>query len=154
MERGQIVQVAQYFVDASSIEDGDLVEVLISTGLARDVSERLVAFLPIAFGRVVIAHLARVSFTTDYRIKETGKVLPLSGDPIFVEALKLATESYHSGIVSREVFSAVALRSPELLAVNKALNEGADVNGASFHTVEFSGYKTLGKAGSPKCILG
>ncbi len=145
MKRDQLIQAVQYFVVASDMDDGDLVKLLHGKGLTTEDSERLVAFLPIAFSRVVIAHIGKVSFTTDYRVKETGEICSLSDEPIFVEALKLATESYHSGPVPRESFSAVALRSPELDAVNKALNAGEDINGASFRTVEFFGYKSLGK---------
>lgn len=154
MKRDQLIQVAQYFVGKTGMDDGDLVDLLHGNGLAREESERLVAFLPIAFGRVVIAHIGKVSFTTDYRVKETGKTYSLSDEPIFVEALKLAAEGYHSGLFSRESFTAVALRSPELDAVNKALNDGTDINGASFQTVEFFGYKSLGKRGWVKRFLG
>ncbi|HEY6020953.1 MAG TPA: hypothetical protein VIY48_13940 [Candidatus Paceibacterota bacterium] len=105
----------------------------------------MVAFLPIAFGRVVIAHIGKINFTTRYRIQETGHSCSFSEEPIFIEAIKIATESYHTGLVPRELFSAVALRSAELDAVNKALNNGDVIDGASFNDVVFSGYKTLCK---------
>lgn len=114
------------------MDDGELVNHLCNEGFGLEESERLVAFLPIAFARVVIAHLAKVSFTADYRVKETNRVYLLSDEPIFVEAIKLATESYHNGLIAREAFTALASRSPELDAVNKALNDGADINGATF----------------------
>lgn len=134
--------------------DRELVNHLYNEGFGIEESERLAAFLPIAFARVVIAHLAKVSFTADYKIRETGRVFSLSDEPIFVEAIKLATESYHNGLIARETFSALATRSPELDAVNKALNDGADINGASFNTIELYGYKYIGKTGWLKRIFG
>ncbi len=154
MKRDQLIKVMQHFVGTSDMDDCDLVNLLHGKGLTREESERLVAFLPIAFARVAIVHIGKVGFTTDYRVKETGKIFSLSDEPIFVEALKLATESYHSGLVSRDSFAAVALRSPELVAVNKALNAGEDINGASFNTVVFFGYKSLGKRGWIERLLG
>lgn len=154
MERNRIIQAAQHFVGKSDMDDGELVNYLCNEGFGLEESERLVAFLPIAFARVVIAHLAKVSFTTDYRVKETGSVASLSDEPIFIEAIKFATESYHNGLIPRDAFSALASRSPELDAVNKALNDGVDINGASFHTIEIFGYKSFGKMGWLKRIFG
>lgn len=154
MSRDEILQVVQHFLEATDMEDGDLVDALVEKGQSKEFAEHAVAFLPIAFGRVVIVHIAQVTFTTDYQVKETKQTHSLSNEPIFVKALKLATDSYHMRLVPRKVFSAIAMRSPELLAVNKALNEGADINGASFQTLELTGYKTIGKKKWYRCIFG
>lgn len=154
MERHRIIQAAQHFAGNADLSDRELVKCLCNERFTLEESERLVAFLPMAFARVVISHLAKVSFKTDYRIKETGKIASLMDEPIFVEASKLAIESYHSDLMARETFSAVAARSAEFNAVNTALNGGVDINGASFNTVEVFGYKTFGKAGWFNRIFG
>ncbi len=147
MTRDELIQAARHFVGATEKDDSEIVATLIEDGLGLAAAERVAAFLPIAFGRVVLSHLAKITFTTDYVIHETGQTRSLSSEPIFTAALALATESYHSGILAKETFSAIATRSAEMAAVSKAMNDGADVNGASLRSIEFSGYKTLGKSG-------
>ncbi|MFZ6727493.1 hypothetical protein ACO0K2_18540 [Undibacterium sp. MH2W] len=145
MKRKEILEQINVFVGAANIEDAVLVERLQNAGVALSTAERLISLLPIAFGRVVIEKLAQVTFSNNFIVRETNQELPLSDEEIYIEALSLANECYQSGVIQREEFSDIAIRSPELAAVNKALNEGNSINGANFAPVVLWGYKTIGK---------
>jgi hypothetical protein len=144
MELDDLINLSEIFVDAP--DDEALTKVVESKGYKKELAERFVAFLPIAFGRIVIAQIADVSFTLNYKVKETSNEYSLTNEPIYNLAHDLAVESYEKGRITREVYSAIALRSAELVAVNKALNAGEDINGANFSTIVLFGYKTLGKS--------
>ncbi|GMV12399.1 MAG: hypothetical protein AMXMBFR56_06230 [Polyangiaceae bacterium] len=54
------------------------------------------------------------------------KAFPLDEDHLFTCALAVAEDAYATGRVPSEVFSAVATRSAEFAALNKALHAGSD----------------------------
>jgi hypothetical protein len=96
-----------------------------------DLARRVVDWLPEAFGVVLVSHMATVTLPTTFLARDSSGSwveIPFSKDPIFGEVLKLALSMYHHG--PREVFSALALRSSTVDAVNKALNSGASIDGA------------------------
>jgi hypothetical protein len=154
MDKKSIIKLASIFLEASEKEDTEIVVILKERGIKLDKAERFVAFLPIAFGRVVINRLGQVKFSNVYRIKGIAAEFCLDKEPIFNEAYNIATESYLANVIPRENFSAIAGRSPELNAVSKALDEGADINGAEFQPVLLFGYKTIGKQGLFRRIFG
>ena len=144
MDIKDLITLSEIFLNASE-EDGDLVRIVEQKGYKTVDAERYVAFMPIAFGRVVINRIGKVSFSSLYKIKENSRVYSLEKEPIFCMATDLAIKCYEQGIVDKEVFSAIATRSAELNAVDKALNAGDDINGAEFAPIFLFGYKTLGK---------
>ena len=96
-----------------------------------DVARRVLDWLPEAFGAVLVSHMGAVTLPTTFMARDSSGFwveIPLSKDPIFGEAVRLAQLVYHHG--PREVFSALALRSSVLAAVNQALNAGALIDGA------------------------
>ncbi len=145
MNRDQIIKLSTIFHGAENTEDAELISKLIENGISVEEAERFIAFLPIAFGRVIINQIGNVHFSGLYKIKENGMEFELNDEPIYRFAEEIANESYISGLVGREVFSAIATRSAELNAVNNALNEETDLNSAEFKPVLLFGYKTLGK---------
>ncbi len=149
----QLLQISQYFAAAAGKDDGDLINMLMEAGHPREFAERLVAFLPIAFGRVVIAHIGEMDLSDEYLVTETNSRHSLLNEPVYTSALAFATGAYQSGILSRDCFSAVATRSAELSAVNRALNKGADLHGASMGPVVLFGYETFGREGWLKRAL-
>jgi parvulin-like peptidyl-prolyl isomerase len=144
MNTEDLIQLSGIFVDASD-DDSELVEALEKQSYSQAVAERYVAFMPIAFGRVVLNQIGSINFSSLYKTSEGSKEFSLNEEPIFKLAFDLATQSYEQGILDREVFSAIASRSAEFNAANKALNDGADINGATFAPVLLFGYKTLDK---------
>jgi hypothetical protein len=144
MDVDKLIKFTDYFANALGKDDEVIVQEMVRRGEPLEVAERVVVFLPIAFGRVVISHMANVTFSEEFKVRETNQFGSLLNEPIYVEALKLACESYHSGTIPREVFTAIATRSHEIDAVNKALNESVDINGAKFSPVVIFGWRTFG----------
>ncbi len=144
MNTEELISLSGIFVGASD-DDTELVESLEKRGYAQAVAERYVAFMPIAFGRVIISQVGNVGFSSLYKTSESSKEFNLNEEPIFTLASDLAVQSYEQGILEQEVFSAIASRSSEFNAVNKALNDGGVIYGATFAPVLLFGYKTLGK---------
>ena len=138
-----MLQYIGLFVENAGKEDSELIAHLIHQGVAERIAERLVAFLPLAFGRVVIENTARVTFSDKFEVYATGEEKTLSQEPVYSEAFRLARDIYRSGQIPREQFLAVANRSAELGAVTKALSDGADINGASLNAVVLWGFRTL-----------
>jgi hypothetical protein len=139
-----MIQYADVFLNADHKDDQQLVSNLLLRGVRLEAAERLVAFLPIAFGRVVLRALAPMNLSESFLIEETGKLHPLKGEKFFHDAEVLARDSYQTGLPSKDVFSSIALRSPELSAANNALNAGVPIDKAVLSPVVLWSYKTLG----------
>jgi hypothetical protein len=106
--------------------DEEIVRALVSQGADPALAEKLVDFVPIAFGRPVLERLG-------VRPSEEGVLLSGDGerrfrlmdDPVFADAIALARGAYARGTMPTDVFRAVAMRGAELRAVNEALASGA-----------------------------
>src|SRR5262245_59949262 len=72
MNREEMIQHARVFVGSSEQDDQELVSVLFRQGVDLETAERFVAFLPIAFGRVILRAIAPMKFSTSFIIHETG----------------------------------------------------------------------------------
>ncbi len=138
-----MIDISDVFLEETT-EDQDLVKLIEARGIEKHNAERCVAFMPIAFGRVIINEIGNVDFSDKYKIHKSSKRYLLTEDKIYCSAMELAIESYKTGLVGREVFSAIATRSAELVAVNKALNNDSDINGAEFKDILLFGYSTIG----------
>src|SRR5262245_14012879 len=130
MNRDEMIQYVDVFLDASALGDQQLVATLLARGVPLEAAERFVAFLPIAFGRVILETIGRVKLSDFFLIDETGKQHLLKNEWIFEIARELAIDSYRTGLVPRDIFSAIALRSSELNAATNALNSGATIDDA------------------------
>jgi hypothetical protein len=110
----------------AKLEDAVLNRLLISRGLSPRDASRAVAFVPLAFGRVLLGSLGvKFGDTVEVETKRGRRELNLADEAVFVEATRLATEAFSTGAMSKDLFSAVALRSSEVTAVNHALDGGA-----------------------------
>ena len=106
-------------------------------GLAR----RAISWLPEAFGIVLASHIEPgIKLPTTFMAKNIEGEwveLPLALDPVFAQALRLATTVFHGG--PREIFSALALASSVHAAVNNALNENAVLKGSKLQPIRMLG---------------
>jgi len=111
----------------------DEVERRIRSLVAEDLTmRRLVAFIPEAFGWVVVSHLPggmEMSFP-GFTVQEGGGPFPLTCEPIFTEAVKIAQFIFHNG--PRHLIENIANRSAILGATNNVLNEGGSLKGSTF----------------------
>jgi hypothetical protein len=71
-----MIQYADVFLNADPQDDQQLVSTLLLRGVKLEAAERLVAFLPIAFGRVVLRALAPMNLSDSFLINETGSFIP------------------------------------------------------------------------------
>lgn len=102
------------FRSAPTADNADLVTALSAQGTPE--AERAVIWLPIAYGRRVLEGVVQLS--PNYAVD--GQEYPLAADPIYAAADRLArSEATQSDIEQ------IGLRSPEVSAVNQALNAGS-----------------------------
>jgi hypothetical protein len=133
--RDRMLEAVRVFGECASKSDGDLVEALVATGFSSRESEFLVAFLPMAFGRVALENLGRPEFseTVSAETRRGAFVeIPLSVVPIYGAALDLAREIHMigTGRLLQEQFSAVAGRSAEVNAASSLIDAGGSIDGA------------------------
>ncbi len=95
-------------------------------------ARRAIDWLPEAFGLLLIGHMAKVTLPKTFSARSKhGQWVEFAFDaePIFKDALRLGAQMYQSG--PRGLFTAVALRSSLVAAVNQALNAGSSLDGAA-----------------------
>lgn len=131
LARGNLEKVVELIGSSSLSEDAIERQVLALVGDS-ELARRAIDWIPEAFALVVIGHMAKVKLPTTFSAKGRDGVwrqFPLSAEPIFAQAIRKAAETFHDG--PRDLFSAIAQRSGILDSVNKALNAGQDINGAT-----------------------
>jgi hypothetical protein len=102
------------FRSAPTAENAELVAALTAQGIPH--GDLAVIWLPIAYGRRVLDGVVQLS--PNYAVD--GQEYPLAADPVFAAADRLArAEATQSDI------QLIGLRSPEVAAVNEALNAGS-----------------------------
>ena len=131
LARGDLDRVVELIGSNALAEDAIERQVLALVGDPK-IARRAIDWIPEAFALVVVGHMAKVNLPTTFSAKGQDGAwhqFPLSAEPIFAQAVRKAAETFHHG--PRDVFGAVAKRSGILGAVNKALNAGQDINGAT-----------------------
>lgn len=114
--------LAQY-----SDDDSGIVRIgLLRAGLSPEQTTEAVAFISLAFGRELLTGMGVTLPETYMQAGDDGSSVErkLADEPMFSEALKLVPRI--AAEMGQGVFTAVALQSSELKAVNEALNQGAD----------------------------
>jgi hypothetical protein len=104
--------------------DGVVRASLEEAGVEAWLAQRLVAFLPIAFGRKLLSG-ASLSDELD----EGGAVRPLAGEPVFAAALERAARA------ARAEVEAIGMRSAEVSAAGAALEAGSRLEDLDFSPV-------------------
>jgi hypothetical protein len=93
-------------------------------------ARRLIDWIPEAFGFVLISHMDGIGIPETFSAKSAHgawKEFPLTTEPVFVCALRVAQQMYHDG--PRNDFERLAVRSSMLAVVNQALNNGSSIRG-------------------------
>ncbi|MEP6505561.1 MAG: hypothetical protein ABJD97_19655, partial [Betaproteobacteria bacterium] len=93
-------------------------------------ARRLIAWVPEAFGFVLLPHVGAMTLPTTFTARAgdgTWKEFALDREPIFADAVQMATALYRDG--PRATFSSVARRSALVTTVNDALNAGRSLDG-------------------------
>lgn len=118
-------------------DDGSIIAQLIRRGYGSLQAELLVAFVPLGFGRAVIARLPisppmSLSDTALIRDPKRGKLyeITLVEVPEFERAPELGEETFATGIIPRDQMEAVSSRSVELQVINQALKADAELGSA------------------------
>jgi hypothetical protein len=106
--------------------EGEIFQLLLDRGIDRPIAVQLVTLLPIAYGRVVLAG-SGVLFSDTYLCLdeggEPGAASRLDGVPLWTEAVAFAKHEVSSEVAG-EALLAIAGRSSEVDAINKALHDG------------------------------
>jgi hypothetical protein len=110
------VGVAAFLEGAEAPSDADVLTRLTDGGLESWLAERLVVFLPLAFGRRV---LPGVELSDSFLDGST--VRPLAAEPVFGAAMARAE------VANRAEVERIGLRSSEINAVNAALHRGGQL---------------------------
>jgi hypothetical protein len=119
--------------------DAEIVRALVAQGADPVLAEKLVDYVPIAFGRPVLERLGvRASEEGVLLIGSKERRFRLMTDPVFADAVALAREAYTRGSMPGDVFRAVVMRGAELRAVNEALTAGAKAQDLSLSAPCFS----------------
>ena len=109
-------------------EDEDLITRLEEAGISSDDARRLVALLPVAFGRAILQQRGMAYFRDDVLVGHPGgknSTIQLSDQPIYVAGVRVGVVSLHHGTPTPKALDMLARRSVEL----RLLLGGADSSG-------------------------
>jgi hypothetical protein len=107
------------------LDDEAMYERLVAAGIERELADRLQAFLPMAYTRLMLEK-SGVRFSDYFEQEMQGGDIEkrmLSSDPVWNASMAFARAEISSGITAQELFD-VAGRSAECDAANQALNAG------------------------------
>ena len=134
MERGRLLQAVELLSKHGDLDDESLVAELTNAGFSTVEANLLVVLLPSAFSRPLLEKAGITDFASSISAptRRGGRVdIPFRTWPMYGEAVTLAREHYQSGILNQDAYKRITLRSAEVNALSRALNEGADVKGGS-----------------------
>lgn len=136
--RLEIERCLEVFSRGAGLSEEQLVETLVARGTSSQTAEKLVALVPLAFGRILISHMGKATFPNE-AVLETkrgmAKSIDLRREPIFTHALELGTTMYHQG--PRHLFAPAASASAEVGCINQLLNDGGTIDGVGFSAPRF-----------------
>jgi hypothetical protein len=125
-----IKKAAPVFLSHKHLEDEDLVNVLIEKGFSESVARKLVLFMPIAFGRIILNDL-KVKAGDEYECFQKKGIFTdkrrrkLVSESVYSESLKIAAEMAGKETTG-QIFLAIAFRSAEVNAVNQMELQGSN----------------------------
>jgi hypothetical protein len=134
MSEAELIRAAQTLALTLELGEDEQVAALRRDGFDEGQAWRLATLLPIAFSRPVLEDLG---------VRHFGSVLTAQGSdgtpvraalmqqPEYVGALKLARAHRRTGVMDHAVYKRIAGSAAEIEAVSKAVDAGADINGAA-----------------------
>lgn len=135
--RDDVLTTAALIAEDPSADEQEIVWRLVARGYDRLRAELLISLVPLGLARAVIARLPayppiQLSDTALIRDHASNRTLEVSlaQIPEFEIARQLGEETFASGVMPREQFTAATGRSVELNLLNQALTAGADVGAA------------------------
>lgn len=114
------------FRKLANSDDGQVCSALIESGVQPEIAEKLVMFLPIAYGRVVLKKIG-IRFSDSFKHPLNDGTLvehAFADEPIWRAIVECACDEVSRGISGEHLLS-VAARSAEFDAVNQLLNAGS-----------------------------
>lgn len=123
----EINTAVQLFLDHREASESELVDKICTATRDRDLAERLVEFVPLGFGRVILGKMGVVSPDRFVRMFDNGEFsaeCPLDAEPLWKPVVAFAKQAETR--MSKDEFFAVAGRSAEVDAVTKAIQAGSN----------------------------
>lgn len=125
MDLSEVVELAIETLVRGGLEDDEVVTTLIEAGISRAIASRVLVFVPMAFAQAMLGGRTGATFGASYMVRSPdGSTTEhvLAEEPVFVEALA-AAQRERAGADRL----AVAARSAEFNAINKALHGGSEL---------------------------
>jgi len=122
--------------DASYAKNDDVIRALEGLSYDKLTAELLALLIPLAFGRVVLKQKGIEHYAWTIRIDASDDDVlqyKLTGDAIFLEALRYGVESFEGQGLDIETLGRIADSSAEVEAAKGAEASGADVRDARIH---------------------
>ena len=123
-----VADLAGVIYELRDRDDAAIAGELVRRGLSAREAQLAVALIPLAFGRVALKTLVRGFADEMILVAPSGREprsLRLGTNDLFIQATKLARDAVDHGTLTQDQFSALALRSVEVRAVNNALQAGS-----------------------------
>jgi hypothetical protein len=122
----EILEQAVQLLGNSDLSQEQAGDDLVTLGVDDMIASRLSAFIPEAFGAVLVSHMeGNLKFPSTFLARDrkgTSEAVLFASEPIFMLALNRAQTMYHEG--PPNVFKAIALRSSAVKLINEALSKG------------------------------
>ncbi|PTS81713.1 hypothetical protein DBR21_18670 [Caulobacter sp. HMWF009] len=134
MHEARIIRAAETLAQTFDLGEGEQVSALQGEGFAEGEAWRIVTLLPLAFSRPVLEQLGVRRFVMRVTARQAdGRRVTamLTRQPEYVAGLKLARKHRQNGVMEHSVYVRIAESSADINAASKALNEGADIAGAT-----------------------
>ncbi len=119
--------------------DPEIARALVAQGASAALAEKLVDFVPLAFGRPILERMGVRASEHGVLVEgESERTFRLLDDPLFADAVALAREAYAGVTMPGDVFQSIAMRGAELAAVSDALASGASTRNLALSPPRFT----------------
>lgn len=137
----RVMQVVDLIAAQPDISDADAVAALVHEGVGEVDAELLVRFVPCGMSFALLKLLGVTKFPSTFQVQDGsgGWVeLPLAAEHYFCTALAIGYDGTNRGYtdrITKEVFTAVTIRSAEMNAVNNYFESGGTREGLAESTL-------------------
>lgn len=127
-----ILEAAIEIIGTEGISNEEIEERVLQLTKDAMLARRLIDWLPEILGAVTLSHMGKVNFLDTFSAKTKQgkwKNIPMKAEPIFVQGIKLAQETWHRDW--NEVHERVAFRSAILKSAGQLLDAGESLDGVT-----------------------